>query len=86
MPISDYQKQLEFDRERHRRDREVRAQEKQAKAAEKIARNQGGGGTRFHGLYCLLVGWWLSMFLICMIFPLFFSGGRRLIKKAFGIW
>ena len=48
--------------------------------------DNNSGSTKFHGLYCLLIGWWLSMFLICMIFPLFSSGGRSLIKKAFGIW
>jgi len=47
--------------------------------------NDGGGG-KFHGLYCLLVGWWLAMVIVCMILPLFFKGGRKLIKKAFGIW
>jgi len=51
------------------------------------SKNESGGGSgKFHGLYCLLVGWWLSMLLICCIVPLFFKGGRRLIKKAFGIW
>ena len=44
------------------------------------------GGTRLHGLYCLLVGWWLAMILSFCIVPLFFPGGRRLIKKVFGIW
>jgi len=47
---------------------------------------QTGGKGKFHGLYCLLVGWWLATFLICCIVPLFFKGGRKLIKKAFGIW
>ena len=51
-----------------------------------IKQNRNEGGTRFHFLYCLLIGWWLSMMLICFIVPLFFPGGRRLIKKAFGIW
>jgi len=41
---------------------------------------------KLHGLYCLLVGWWLAMFIACMIVPLFLKGGRKLIKKAFGIW
>ena len=48
--------------------------------------NDGGDGVKFHGLYCLLVGWWLAMVIVCMILPLFFKGGRKLIKKAFGIW
>ena len=48
--------------------------------------DSGGGSGKFHGLYCLLVGWWLAMVITCMIVPLFFKGGRRLIKKAFGIW
>jgi len=48
--------------------------------------NNSDGGSKFHFLYCLCIGWWLSMLLVCMIFPLFFRGGRRLIKKAFGIW
>jgi len=43
-------------------------------------------GEKFHWLYCLLIGWWLAMVLVCCIVPLFFRGGRRLIKKAFGIW
>jgi len=74
-------------RERQNRNREIKAQEQQARAMEKIVKNQSGSsGGKFHGLYCLLVGWWLSMFLVCMVFPLFFRGGRSLIKKAFGIW
>ena len=52
----------------------------------KSRENSNSSGTRFHGLYCLLVGWWLAMVIACMIVPLFFKGGRRLIKKAFGIW
>jgi hypothetical protein len=26
------------------------------------------------------------MMLVCCVIPLLFSGGRRLIKKAFGFW
>jgi uncharacterized membrane protein YvbJ len=48
--------------------------------------NNSGGGSKFHLLYGLLVGWWLAMILVACIVPLFFSGGRRLIKKVFGIW
>jgi hypothetical protein len=51
-----------------------------------LRNNDSGGGSRFHGLYCLLVGWWLAMIIACCVVPLFFPGGRRLIKKAFGIW
>ena len=47
---------------------------------------QDTGKSKFHGIYCLLIGWWLATFLICCIVPLFFKGGRKLIKKAFGIW
>jgi len=47
---------------------------------------ESNSGTRLHGLYCLLIGWWLAMFIAILIVPLFFSGGRSLIKKAFGIW
>jgi len=51
-----------------------------------IRNNSDGGGARFHGLYCLCIGWWLAIILACCIVPLCFAGGRRLIKKAFGIW
>lgn len=59
--------------------------DQEARRQRREARRQNGKGS-FHGLYCLLVGWWLAMFLICCIVPLFFEGGRSLIKKAFGIW
>jgi len=63
-------------------ERQLREQKKQAKQS----KNRESGKGNFHGLYCLLIGWWLAMFLVCCIVPLFFSGGRKLIKKAFGIW
>jgi hypothetical protein len=52
----------------------------------KRQQNKQAGKSNFHGLYCLVVGWWLSLILICIIVPLFFSGGRSLIKRAFGFW
>jgi len=66
-------------------ERQAREQKKQQKRARQSENRENGKGN-FHGLYCLLIGWWLAMFLICCIVPLFFSGGRKLIKKAFGIW
>jgi len=60
--------------------------EREERKRNKEDNSQRNGKGRLHGLYCLLIGWWLSMFLICCIVPLFFPGGRRLIKKAFGIW
>lgn len=84
------------------RKRQTRALEEQAKAAKEQTRimqrqeyeankerkrqRRENGKTRFHFIYFLFIGCWLSLFLVAMIFPLFFSGGRRLIKKAFGIW
>ena len=44
------------------------------------------GNGKFHFIYCLIIGWWLALMLVCFIFPLFFRSGRSLIKKAFGIW
>lgn len=38
---------------------------------------------RMHWLYFLLIGWWLGLCMVCMIFPLFFRG---LVKKSFGYW
>jgi Flp pilus assembly protein TadB len=67
----------------------LQRQEYDRKRVEKKARrnaNTQAGKANFHGLYCLLIGWWLSVFLVCIIVPLFFPGGRLLIKKAFGIW
>lgn len=67
----------------------MRRQEYEANKEKKRQRreeNRQSGKGNFHGLYCLLVGWWLAMFLICMIAPVFFRGGRNLIKKVFGIW
>jgi hypothetical protein len=58
--------------------------EKEAKQAKRSAKSKSG--EHLHGLYCVLVGWWLALVLICIIVPLFFRGGRLLIKKAFGIW
>ena len=99
--------ELRQQKERERRNREVKAAEQSAKAAADMARTQkkvakeqaranrdrnnqrdsnSNGETRFHGLYCLLIGWWLAMFLVCLIIPLFSNGGRKLIKKSFGIW
>ena len=66
-------------------ERQAREQKKQQKRAKQQENRESGKGS-FHGLYCLLIGWWLAIFLICCIVPLFFSGGRRFIKKAFGIW
>jgi len=67
----------------------LQRQEWDRKSAEKRAKrnaNKQAGKANFHGLYCLIIGWWLSMFLVCMIIPLFFAGGRSLIKKFFGFW
>ena len=65
----------------------TRLQTKETKKRMRESNNSGGGGSgRFHGIYCLLIGWWLAAFLAMLIVPLFFRGGRRLIKKAFGIW
>jgi len=45
-----------------------------------------GPETRMHWGYFFLVGWWLGLMLVCTILPLFFKGGRGLVKKAFGVW
>ena len=73
------------------REREVSKKEKSKKREKPEKKknkeeNNERGKKRFHLLYCLLVGWWLAPLIISCIVPLFFSGGRRLIKKAFGIW
>jgi len=60
--------------------------QKNAERRERRLQNKQSGRGKFHGLYCLLFGWWLAMLLVCCIFPLFSSGGRSLIKKVFGIW
>ena len=68
-------------------EKKVKQEKKQEKERKKSLNNgQDGGKGKFHGIYCLLVGWWLATFLICCIVPLFFKGGRKLIAKAFGIW
>jgi hypothetical protein len=45
--------------------------------------NRTYGNRRMHWLYFLLIGWWLGLCMICMIFPLFIRG---LVKKSFGYW
>ena len=50
-----------------------------------LEEDQQNGRIRFRVIYFLLIGWWLGMMLAMMIVPLFFAGGRRLIKKAFGV-
>ena len=57
---------------------------KEAKRNQRESNNSGS--TKFHGLYCLCIGWLLAALLVCCIVPIFFAGGRKLIKKAFGIW
>jgi hypothetical protein len=38
---------------------------------------------RMHWFYFLIIGWWLGLFMICMIIPLFIRG---FVKKCFGYW
>lgn len=43
----------------------------------------------FHIVWFLFIGWWLSMFLVSLVFPLFlllFSGGRKMFLAAIGYW
>jgi hypothetical protein len=72
--------------ERKQNQRNKQHEGKQNRDNEKKVKNNESGKARFHGLYCLCIGWWLAMLLVCCIVPLFSNGGRRLIKKAFGFW
>jgi len=73
------------DQQRVAQSRQEAIQNKQLKN-QKRANNKQAGKSNFHGIYCLLIGWWVGLILICCIVPLFSQGGRSLIKKAFGFW
>jgi hypothetical protein len=43
----------------------------------------GGRHRRMHWIYFFFIGWWLGIFSICCIIPIFIPG---LVARAFGYW
>lgn len=41
---------------------------------------------KMHWLYFLLLGLGMGSIIVCMIFPLFFKGGRTLAARLYGYW